>query len=172
MNTGMTQPNRRSRRSSPRIGSRGTSRPMPDRPPAAVRWVALVALTSADGERGMHPPQVVALHVAVQDVLACRQVQGQGPAVAEVEALGLAEKVHAWCVFVDRQPVVLQRQLVRGAVGSYDADLMGGRALIEDAEADGAGGHDGHVPPEREILENPDHGGAALRVLPRMPLGG
>src|SRR5918996_4083076 len=92
MSTGMTQPSRRPRRKSPRIGSRGTNRPMPDRPPAAVRWVALAASTSADGERPMHPPQVVALQVAVQDVVAWRQAQDQGSAVVDVEALGPVEK--------------------------------------------------------------------------------
>src|SRR5512132_1660822 len=104
MNTGMTQPSRRSRRRSPRIGSCGTNRPMPDRPPAAVRWVALAAPASADDERGMHPAQVVALHVAVHDVVAWRQAQDHGLAVADVEALGLVEMVEAGCVFVDRQP--------------------------------------------------------------------
>src|ERR671937_2346388 len=101
MSTGMTQPSRRPRRRSPRIGSRGTNRPMPDRPPAAVRWVAPAAPTSADGERRMHPPQVVALEVAVQDVVARRQAQVQGLAVVDVEALGLVEEVDAGCVFVD-----------------------------------------------------------------------
>src|SRR5919106_1701173 len=145
MSTGMTQPSRRPRRRSPRIGSRGTNRPMPDRSPAAVRWVALAAPTSADGERRMHPTQVVAFQVAVQDVVAWRQAQDQGPAVVDVEALGLVEKLDAGCVFVDRQPVALQRQLVSGTVGSYDDELVGGRALIEDPEADGAGGHNGRV---------------------------
>src|SRR5215207_2300668 len=153
MSTGMTQPSRRPRRRSPRIGSRGTNRPMPDRPPAAARWVALPAPTSGDRERGIHPTQVVALQVAVQDVVAWRQVQDQGLAVVDVEALDLVEKVDAGCFFVNRQPVGLQRQLVRGTVGSYDDDLVGGRALIEDAEADGAGGHKGRVPPDLEILE-------------------
>src|SRR5215213_6343027 len=104
MSTGMTQPSRRPRRRSPRIGSRGTNRPMPDRPPAAVPWVALSTPTSADGERGMHP-----LQVAVQDVAACRQVQDQGLAVVDVEALGLVDKSDAGSVFVNGQPVALQR---------------------------------------------------------------
>src|ERR671915_560840 len=111
MSTGMTQPIRRPRRRSPRIGSRGTNRPMPDRRPAGRR-VALTASTSADGERGMHPTQVVALQVAVQDVVACRQVQDQGLAVVDVEALDLLEKLDAGSFLVDRQPVGLQRQLV------------------------------------------------------------
>jgi hypothetical protein len=127
---------------------------MPDRPVGpAVRWVALAAPTSADGERGTHPTQVVALQVAVHDVVAWRQAQVQGLAVVDVEALGLVEKVDAGCVFVDRQPVALQRQLVRGTVGSYDDELVGGRAPTEDAEADGAGGHDGRVLLDLEILE-------------------
>src|SRR5262245_33223544 len=109
MSTGMTQPSRRPRRRSPRIGSRGTNRPMPDRPRAAVRWVALAAPDSADGERRMHPPQVVALQVAVHDVVAWRQVQGQGLVVVDVEeALGLVDKLDAGCLFVDRQPVALE----------------------------------------------------------------
>ena len=58
---------------------------------------------------------------------------------------GLVEKDDAGCFFVDRQPVVLQRQLVGGTVGSYDDELVGGQALIADAEADGAGGHNGRV---------------------------
>src|SRR5215211_895845 len=153
MSTGMTQPSRRPRRRSPRIGSRGINRPMPDRPPAAVRWVALAAPTSVDRECRMHPPQVVALQVAVHDVVACRQIQDQGLPVVDVEALGLVEKVDAGCFFVDRQPVALERQLVRGTVGSYDDVLVGGWALIEDAEADGAGGHNGRVLPDLEILE-------------------
>src|SRR6266508_1655765 len=165
MSTGMTQPSRRPRRRSPRIGSRGTNRPMPDRPPAAVRWVALAAPASADGERRIHPTQVVALQVAVQDVVACRQTQDQGLAGVDVEAPDLVEKVNAGCVFVDREPVALQRQLVRGTVGSYDDELVGGRALIEDAEADGAGGHNGRVPPDLEILESHVHGGAERRGL-------
>ena len=127
MSTGMTQPSRRPRRRSPRIGSRGTNRPTPDRPPAAVRWVALAAPTSADGERRIHPTQVVALQVAVHDVVAWRQAQDQGPAVLDVEALDLAEVVEARRVLVDRQSVALQRQLVRGPVGSYDVELVGGR---------------------------------------------
>jgi hypothetical protein len=57
------------------------------------------------------------------------------------------------CVFVDRQPVALQRQLVRGTVGSYDDELVGGRALIADTEADGAGGDNGRVLLDLEILE-------------------
>src|SRR5512132_963621 len=151
MSTGMTQPSRRPRRRSPRIGSRGTNRPMPDRPPAAVRWVALAAPTSADGERRMHPTQVVALKVAVHDVVAWRHAHNQGLAVVDVETPGLVDKVDAGCLFVDRQPVALQRQLVRGTVGSYDDELVGGRTLTEDAEADGAGGHNGRVPPDLEI---------------------
>src|SRR5919204_976224 len=160
MNTGMTQPSRRSRRRPPRIGSRGTNRPMRDRPSAAALPVALAAPTSADGERGMHPTQVVALHVAVQDVVAWRQAQDHGPAVVDVEALGLVEMVETGCVLVDRQPVALQRQLVRGTGGSYDVELVGARALIEDAEADRAGGHDGRVRPDTEIVELHVHGGA------------
>src|SRR5512133_86290 len=104
MSKGMTQPSRRPRRRSPRIGSRGTNRPMPDRPPAAGRWVALAAPTSADGERGMHSTQVVALKVAVQDVVAWRQAQVQGLAVVDVEPVDLVEKVDAGRVLVDRQP--------------------------------------------------------------------
>src|SRR5919107_4788403 len=134
MSTGMTQPSRRPRRRSPRIGSRGTNRPMPDRPPAAVRWFALAVTTSADRERGTHPTQVVALQVAVQDVVACRQVQDQGLPVVDVEALDLVEQLDTGCVFVDRQPVGLQRQLVRGTVGPDDDELVAGRALIEDVE--------------------------------------
>src|SRR6266508_5533892 len=130
MSTGMTQPSRRPRCRSPRIGSRGTNRPMPDRPPAAARWVALAAPTSADGERRMHPTQVVALQVAVHDVVACRQVQDQGLAVVDVEAPGLVDKLDAGCLLVDRQPVALQRQLVRGTVGSYDDELVGGREIV------------------------------------------
>jgi hypothetical protein len=61
--------------------------------------------------------------------------------------------VDAGSFFVDCQPVALQRQLVRGTVGSYDDELVGGRALIEDAEADGAGGHNGRVLPDLEVLE-------------------
>ena len=61
-------------------------------------------------------------------------------AVVDVEALDLVEKLDAGSFFVDRQPVVLQRQLGRGMVGSYDDELVGGRALVPDAEADGAGG--------------------------------
>src|SRR5919108_4997406 len=95
ISTRMTQPSRRPRRRSPRIGSRGTNRPMPDRPPAAVRWVAPAAPTSADGERRIHPTQVVALQVAVQDVVAWRQAQVQGLAVVDVEAPDLADKVDA-----------------------------------------------------------------------------
>ena len=75
--------------------------------------VALAAPTSADGERRMHPTQVVALKVAVHDVVAWRHAQDQGLAVVDVEAPGLVEKVDAGCLFVDRQPVALQRQLVR-----------------------------------------------------------
>src|SRR5215211_2901506 len=165
MSTGMTQPSRRPRRRSPRIGSRGTNRPMPDRPSGAVPWVALAAATSADGERGMHPTQVVALQVAVQDVVACRQVQDQGLAVVDVEALDLVEKLDTGCLFVDRQPVALQRQLVRGTVGPHNDELVAGRALIEDAEADGAGGHNGRVLPDLEIPESHVHGPAAGRGL-------
>src|SRR6266508_5551866 len=138
---------------------------MPDRPPAAVRWVALAAPTSADGERRIHPTQVVALQVAVHDVVAWRQAQDQGPAVVDVEALGLAGMVEAGRVLVDRESVALQRQLVRGTVGSYDVELVGGRALIEDEEADGAGWHDGNVPPDMEIVESHVHGGAQRRGL-------
>src|ERR671912_250428 len=165
MSRGMTQPSRRPRRRSPRIGSRGISRPMPDRPPAAVGRVALAASTSADGERLIHPPEIVAFQVAVQDVVAWRQVQDQGLAVVDVEALDLLEKLDAAFFLVDRQPVALQRQLVRGKVGSYDDDLVGGRALIADEEADGAGGHNGRFLPDLEILEKHVVEGAARRGL-------
>ena len=75
---------------------------MPDRPPAAERWVVLAARTSADRERGMHPTQVVAFQVAVQDVVARRQAQGQRLAVVDVEARDIPEMVDAACVLVDR----------------------------------------------------------------------
>src|SRR5215203_3262219 len=169
MSTGMTQPSRRPRRRSPRIGSRGNNRPMPDRPPAAGRWVALAAPASVDRERRIHPTQVVALEVAVHDVVAWRQAQVQRLAVVDVKALGLVDQFDAECFFVDRQPVALQRQLVRGAVGSYDDELVGGRALIADVEADGAGGHNGRVLPDLEVLEEHVHGGAAGRG--RLPAG-
>src|SRR4029453_16654317 len=97
MSTGMTQPSRRPRRRSPRIGSRGTSRPMPDRPRAAGRWVALAAPISDDRELRMHPTQVVALEIAVHDVLAWRQACGQGLAVVDVEARDLVDEVDAGC---------------------------------------------------------------------------
>ena len=38
-------------------------------------------------------------------------------------------------------------------------------ALIEDEEADGAGWHDGDVPPDMEIVESHVHGAAERRGL-------
>src|SRR5215212_11966299 len=119
MSRKMTQPSRRPRRRSPRIGSRGINRPMPVRPPAAVRRGSI----SADGERGIHPTQVVAFQVAVQHVVAWRQVQGQGLAVVDVKAPDVVDSVDALGLIVDRQPVALQRQLAWVMVGSYDVDL-------------------------------------------------
>jgi hypothetical protein len=111
----------------------------------------------------------VAFQVAVQHVVAWRQVQGQGLAVVDVKAPYVVDSVDALGLIVDRQPVALQRQLAWVMVGSYDVDLVGGRAMIEDAEADGAGGHNSRVLLDLEVLEFQVHGGAARRGL--LPAG-
>src|SRR5919197_5133961 len=115
MKTGMTQPRRRSRRTSPRIGSRETNLLIPNR-----RGAERTTQPLADGKRGMHATQVVPLQVAEEDVMAGRETQGQGAVIGEVEALGLVDVVDARPFLVHGEPVALQRQLVRCAVGAHD----------------------------------------------------
>src|SRR5919112_2892108 len=119
MKTGMTQPSRRSRRTSPRIGSRATNRLIPNRREGRTTQ----PLT--DGERGMHATQVVALHVAEEDVVAPRQPQRQDATVGHVEALGLINMADARSLLIHGEPVALQWQLGGRPVGAHDDELVG-----------------------------------------------
>src|SRR4051794_24724214 len=104
-----------------------------------VRSVA-VSIMSMHGHLGVHPAQVVTLHVADEDVGPRRKPEDQRHGPAHVHLRHLTDVPDGGRVLVDGEPVRPERHPARRPVGLEDHELVRGRPSIVNVERDEAGG--------------------------------